>query len=85
MRERQVAQLAELDEQQNIKIKRMFNASRGSRSYAGNPSQRAAPANTAGKPLYAPRGTGGGGVAGGAAAGGYGGGGGRGRARVSHV
>lgn len=78
MRERQIEDLAKLDEQENIKIKRMLNASRGTRMYSGSPLSRGAPSNTAGKPLYAPRGTGGGGVAGGAAAPGYGRGAGRG-------
>lgn len=68
LRERQVLDLAELDEQKNIKIKRMQNASRGSRVFAGSSLSRAAPGNTAGKPLFAPRGAGGGGVAGGASA-----------------
>lgn len=68
MRARQIEQLAELDDQQNTRIKRMFNARFGTRSYAGSPMSRGRPSNTAGKPLYAPRGVGGGGVAGGASA-----------------
>lgn len=82
LRERQVQDLARLDEQENLKIKRMLNASRGSRMFAGSVLSRAAPSNTAGKPLYAPRGTGGGGVSGGARAPYGGGGGSRSRAQI---
>jgi hypothetical protein len=79
LRERQVIDLAKLDEQQNIKIKRMLNASRGSRMFHGSSLTRSGPSNTAGRALYSPRGSGSGGVAGGGGGpGAAGGGGGRG-------
>jgi uncharacterized membrane protein YgcG len=61
LRARQITDLAKLDEQQNTRIKRMFNAARGSRIFRGSPSGRVGPGNAAGSPLFSPRGTGGGG------------------------
>jgi uncharacterized membrane protein YgcG len=66
LRARQITDLAKLDEQQNVRIKRMFNAARGSRIFRGSPSGRVGPGNAAGAPLFSPRGTGGsGGTSGG--------------------
>lgn len=61
LRERQISDLAKLDEQENIKIKRMFNASRGSRMFRGSSRSRAAAGNFAGSPLFGGGGGGGGG------------------------
>lgn len=78
LRARQVSDLAKLDEQQNIKIKRMLNASRGARMFQGSAISRAAPSNSAGRPIVVARGGTGGGAS---AVPGYGGGFGRGGIR----
>lgn len=62
LRARQVSDLAKLDEQQNIKIKRMLNASRGARMFNGSASSRAAPGNFAGRSIIMARGGTGGGA-----------------------
>jgi hypothetical protein len=69
LRARQITDLAKLDEQENIKIKRMLNASRGARVFAGSPSSRAAAGDSAGRALYSSRGSTGGSTGGGSGAG----------------
>lgn len=47
LRQDQLKQLADVDAQDNYKRKRILNASRGTRYFAGAPTTRSAPSNTA--------------------------------------
>jgi hypothetical protein len=49
LRARQAEDSAELDEEENRRIKRLLSASRGTRAYRGSPMFRARPSNSAGR------------------------------------
>jgi hypothetical protein len=49
LRQRQIGDLVKLDDEQNIKIKRILNGARGVRAFAGSALTRAAPSNSAGR------------------------------------
>lgn len=61
LRERQVADLSKLDEDENRRLKTLMTATRGSRMFRGSPVTRARPSNTAGTrsgSMFAPPGGG---------------------------
>lgn len=51
LRNSQIAQLAQVDDQDNYTRKKILNASRGTRFFTGAPITRAAPSNAAPKPV----------------------------------